>query len=231
MYKNHRVSLCLPCRNEASYLRQTVARVPKWVDEIIVVSNRSTDNTVAIAKRLPRVRVIEDNRQIGGIGYGFAHMTAIKNATGDLIAGADGDATYPVEDLDKVLDFMITNNLDFVSCARYPLQGIIKIPFKLRLGVKLLNWEVRLLYGLAIKDTLSGMWIFRSSIKETLQLKMGNWNLSPEIKLNAATNPKIKFAEYGIAQRQNRYGKSHQAYFKTGLSHLGFIFWHRLNLK
>ena len=54
------------------------------------------DDTVAVAKKL-KLKALEDNRTIDGIGYGFAHMTGIENATGDIIVGADGDATYPIK--------------------------------------------------------------------------------------------------------------------------------------
>lgn len=146
MYRNKKITVCLPCRNEANHLHEVVKRIPKFVDEVIVISNASKDNTVTVAKKLG-VKALEDNRTIGGIGYGFAHMTGIAHATGDIIVGADGDATYPIEDLAKIIDKLLDQNIDFISCNRYPLQEGTKIPFKLRLGVGVLNTEVRLLYG------------------------------------------------------------------------------------
>jgi len=225
MYRNKKISLCLPCRNEAGHLHEVVKRVPKFVDEVIVISNASKDDTVEVAKKL-KLKAYEDNRTIGGIGYGFAHMTGIANATGDLIVAADGDATYPIEDLDKILDFLIDKKLDFVSCNRYPLQPGTKIPLKLQLGVNTLNWEVRLLYGKKINDILSGMWVFRREVKDKLALTMGEWNLSPQIKLNAMRHPEIAFSEYSIAQHQ-RLGESKQAHYKTGFQHLWWIFLNR----
>lgn len=228
MYRNKKISLCLPCRNEANHLPEVIKRVPSIVDEIIVISNNSKDNTVEVAKKL-KVIALEDNRTIDGIGYGFAHMTGMQRATGDLIVGADGDATYPIEDLKKVIDHLLDDDLDFISCNRYPLQEGTKIPFKLRLGVGTLNWEVRLLYGIKINDILSGMWVFNKSAKKHLNLTMGEWNLSPQIKINAALHPKINFSEHSIAQHQ-RMGESHQAHYKTGFQHLRWIFLNRLGM-
>ncbi len=225
MYKNKRISLCLPCRNEAKHLKKVIARAPKFVDEIIIISNKSSDNTVQVARKLG-AKVLEDNRTSGGIGYGYAHMTGIDNSTGDIIVGADGDATYPIEKLAAIIDFLLENKLDFVSCNRYPVQAGTKIPFKLRTGVWLLNKEVRWLYGFKINDILSGMWAFKKPTKNKLQLKMGDWNLSPEIKIKAATHPKISFGEYSISQHQ-RLGESHQKYFKTGISHAWWILKYR----
>lgn len=221
MYRNNKITVCLPCRNEANHLDEVIKRIPDFVDEVIVISNNSKDDTVKVAKDLGLV-ALEDNRTINGIGYGFAHMTGIEHATGDIIVGADGDATYPIEDLSKVIDHLLDDGLDFISCNRYPLQAGTKIPFKLRLGVGTLNTEVRLLYGVKINDILSGMWVFNRKAKDNLNLTMGEWNLSPQIKLNAALSKEIKFAEHSIAQHQ-RMGESHQAHFKTGFSHLFWI--------
>jgi glycosyltransferase involved in cell wall biosynthesis len=220
------ISLILPCRNEGAHLQDVIRSIPENIDEIIIVSNKSTDNTVEVGRQIamenPKVIVLEDNRTLAGIGYGYAHISGIKAATGDFIMGGDGDATYPFEDAEKIIQFMNDNNLDFVSCNRYPVPKHVVIPLKLRIGVMLLNWEIRLLYGIKIKDALSGMWIFRQSIKEELNLTMGDWNLSPQIKLNAATNPNIKFAEYAICQKR-RQGETKQNYFKTGFSHALWI--------
>ncbi|HVI69161.1 MAG TPA: bifunctional glycosyltransferase family 2/GtrA family protein [Magnetospirillaceae bacterium] len=229
MYRNMRVSVCLPCRNEGNHLKEVVERIPALVDEVIVVSNNSTDNTAQVAKKLGLI-VIEDNRVIDGIGYGFAHMTGIARATGDVVVGLDGDGTYPVEELPAIIDNLIDNTVDFIACNRYPMRDGTHIPFKLRLGVAALNAEVRMLYGLKINDILSGMWVFRKKIAPKLNLTMGDWNLSPQIKLSAAIHPSIKFAEHSIMQRQ-RFGETHQNYFKTGFSHMFWIARNRFTIK
>jgi len=231
MIQNKRITLCIPCRNEGAHLKEVLSRIPKYIDEIIVISNKSTDNTMAVAKNAGgRVKAIKDDRVLNGIGYGYAHMSGIAAATGDIIVGADGDATYPTEDINKITGYLLKNNLDFIACSRYPLQDNTKITFKLRLGVNMLNWEVRLLYGYKIKDTLSGMWLFRKEVRDELGLTMGDWNLSPQIKINAIRNQVIKFEEYPIKQ-SDRLGATKQNYFKTGFNHAVWIFKNRFSPK
>jgi len=204
-------------------LRKIIQAIPSFVDEIIVISNASTDDSVAIARAAGSV-ALEDNRTVGGIGYGFAHMTGIAAAHGDIIVGLDADGTYPVEDLAAILDYMLDGNLDFVSCARLSRS---RMPFKLRLGIVLLNTETRVLYGTHITDILSGMWVFARSVRGQLALDQGGWDLSPQIKIAAATNPNVRFAEYQIAQKP-RYGATHQRYFRTGFLHARWILANRL---
>ncbi len=203
MIQRKKITLCLPCRNEGAHLNEVIKRVPDYVDEVIVISNKSTDNTLAVAKEIGgKVKAIKDDRTLNGIGYGYAHMSGIAAATGDIIVGADGDVTYPINNIDKIVRYLLKNQLDFISCSRYPLQANTKISLKLRLGVHLLNWEVLLLYGVKINDILSGMWVFRSEVRDELGLTMGDWNLSPQIKINARKNPLIKFKEYPITQHE-----------------------------
>lgn len=233
MIQKKKISLVLPCRNEASHLKEVLAIIPGFVDEIIIVSNKSTDKTVSVAKKLqktePRLVVLEDNRALNGVGYGYAHMTGIAAATGDIIVGADGDGTYPLDDIKTITEYLFKNNFDFIACHRYPLQKGVTIPLKLRFGVNVLNWEVRLLYGIPIKDTLSGMWVFKKEIRDDLKLTMGDWNLSPQIKINAARSKNIRFSQYSIAQHQ-RLGETKQNYMKTGLSHAVWILKNRFTL-
>lgn len=221
MYKNHSISVIMPCRNEGAHLAVVIKRIPEWVDEIVVVSNKSSDNTVEVARELG-LTVYEDNRTLDGIGYGYAHMTGIKKAKGDIIVGIDGDATYPIEELATIIDHMTKEDLDFVACTRYPLLGDTRIPFKLQLGVQTLNIATRLLYGIKLHDVLSGMWVFKKSIRSKLKLTMGDWNLSPEIKVNAAVHKAIRFGEFPIVQHR-REGETKQHYIKTGLSHLTWL--------
>lgn len=217
------VALVMPCRNESGHLAQFISDIPDFFDEIICVSNKSTDDTVAIGQQLatqyPRLKFMEDNRTAKGIGYGYAHMTGMKAATSDYIVCADSDGTYPVEDTPSLLRMMDKRHLRFVSCSRYPDK---QIPIKLQLGVKILNIEIAILYGFIIHDSLSGMWIFEREIIPQLRLTEGDWNLSPQIKLNARRALKSQFAELKIVQKI-RQGETKQNYFDTGFRHLCWI--------
>jgi glycosyltransferase involved in cell wall biosynthesis len=221
MYRNKTITLCMPCRNEAENLQAILKQVPEIVDETIIISNKSIDDSVRVARDQGAKVIIED-RTTKGIGYGFAHMRGIEAAAGDIIIGADADGSYPLEDIPRIIDTLLDKKLDFISCNRYPLQSGTTIPLKLRLGVGLLNLQTRLLYGTKVNDILSGMWVFDARVKDQLHLTMGDWNLSPQIKLNAITSSAIAFEEFAISQH-HRLGSTHQNYFKTGWSHAVWI--------
>ena len=230
MYKGNKVSIYFPCRNEAKNLQALKSLIPTFVDEAIIVSNKSTDNTINKAHKLG-FKVCVDNRTMPNtdIGYGFAHMTGIKKAKGDIIVSADGDLEHPIENLSEILDFFLKNNLDFLSCKRN-FYGHKKIFLRIA-GIKFLNFIIFFLYGIRIQDALSGMWIMKKNIKTKLELDEGDWNFSLQIKLNAILNPKIKFDEFNIQYRPRTAGKTNQKYLKTGLKHLYWIFKNRFTNK
>jgi len=132
-------------------------KVPKYVDEVIVIDNKSTDNTAYIAK-LMGARVVSEKRTENGVGYGFAHQTGMKHAKGDIIVALDGDDTYPIEKIKDIVKYMDKSAAGFVSCSRFPLTNSNAISRLRQLGVKFLNAQVSLLYGYRVNDILSGMW-------------------------------------------------------------------------
>lgn len=167
-----RISLIVPCKNEAGVIGSFVKRVPTYVDEIIVVDNNSTDTSAKEAKRAGAI-VIKENRTASGIGYGYAHQAGITKATGDIIVAMDSDDTYPVRSIRTIIRYMNQYELDFISCARLPLRFTKAISLTRKLGIAILNTEVRLLYGYPTRDILTGMWIMRRETARRLNLSEG----------------------------------------------------------
>lgn len=229
MINNKFISLVLPCRNEEKALRETLRFLPKSVDEVIVVDNGSTDKTSEIAANFG-AKVFFESRNKHGIGYGFALARGIRKASGDIIVCMDGDGSYPVTKIEKIIEQLDRKDLDFVSCNRLPFRDRKKMSFLRVFGITILNWSVFLLFGYKIRDSLSGMWVFRRKVIRNLALSEGGWNLSLEIKLNVITNPGIKFSELSIPYHDRIFDSSKQNLFRTGLEHLIFLFRKRLFL-
>lgn len=226
MLNNKKITLIIPCKNEEAALYWMLKNKPLYIDEVIVVDNGSKDNTDTVAYILG-AKVVYEPRQVGGIGYGFAHQTGMKLATGDIIVAMDGDGTYPLTNIKDAISYLEKSNSDFVSCSRFPLTNPKAISFIRQVGIRLLNFLVGLLYKFQIKDILSGMWIMKRDCINKLDLSSGEWNFSPEIKLAAIAHPDIHFSEYHIPHYERLNGLSKQQILRTGLAHLRFILKHR----
>lgn len=222
MVNGKSVTVVIPCRNEEKIIAQTIKEIPEYVDEIIVVDNGSVDKTVQVA-RDAGARVLTDERTKNGIGYGYALMKGMHFSTSDIVVTMDGDNTYPSYQIRGIIDYLDYNNLDVISCNRLPLRKKEAISTVRRLGIYVLNLAVTVLYGYKIKDILTGMFALRSEVIPKLNLRMGDWNLSPEVKISAIVNPKISFDEFHIDHFERDKEPSKQAIWKTGINHLMYI--------
>ncbi len=226
MILNKTISVIIPCRNEEAALYFMLQKVPKYVDEVIVVDNNSTDNTSYVAK-LMGAKVINEKRTENGVGYGFAHQTGMKHAKGDILIALDGDDTYPIEKIDEIVKYMDRSGAGFVSCSRFPLTNTNAISKLRQLGVKILNLEVSFLYGYQVNDILSGMWAMERKTIKKLTVNNGEWNFSPAIKLASIVHPEIQFSEYHISHAVRFNGTSKQNIWMTGINHMFYIFTRR----
>lgn len=217
------IALVLPCKNEENALVATLEFLPKEIDEVIVVNNKSTDQTSKVARNLG-VKVFYEGRNKNGIGYGFALARGIRDASGDIIVCMDGDGSYPIREIPRVVKELEKKKLDFISCSRLPFKKSKRMSTIRILGVKILNLFIFLLFGFKISDSLTGMWVFRKEVINNLRLYEGGWNFSLEIKLNVMSNSAIKFSEYNISYQDRIFDSSKQNIFRTGVEHLIYLF-------
>jgi glycosyltransferase involved in cell wall biosynthesis len=181
MHRNLRLSVVIPCYNEEDGVREVIGRMPPGlVDEIVVVDNNCTDGTAAVATSLG-ARVVAEKTP----GYGAAYKAGFAAATGDVIVTMDGDGTYPPEEIARLVDQLVDRGWDFLSASRFPLVDKKAMNVTNMLGNWVLTIGAALLFFVPIRDSQSGMWVFRRSLLPRLRLKSDGMPLSQEIKLEA----------------------------------------------
>lgn len=222
------ISLIIPCRNEAEGIASMVKKALKVANEVIVVDNRSTDDTALVAKKAG-ARVIKESRvDKFGIGYGYSLIKGMKVAKCENIVTLDGDGTYPLDQVRDAVKHLKKEKADMVLCSRFPLVDGQAISWWRQLGVWLLNTQVRIIYKFAMQDVLSGMWVVKKTALNSLKLKEGGWNLSPEIKLAAIASEALRISQFHIHHYEREFGQSKQKLLLTGLEHLLFIFTYKV---
>jgi hypothetical protein len=112
--------------------------------------------------------------------------------------------------------------LDFISCDRISQleKGVMSRTHIL--GNKILTLASRILFGVKIKDSQTGMWIFRKSILPSLELTSDGMGFSEEIKIEAIKKG-FKFKEIPIKYRK-RIGKVKLNTWRDGWLYLKFLF-------
>ncbi len=224
MYKNYRISLVMPCYNEEHGLPEVFRDLPSIVDEVIAVDNNSTDRTAEIARKFGAI-VVKEPKQ----GYGAAYKTGLRHATGDIIVTMDGDGTYPRNFIPILLDVMIDEGFDFITCDRTGHKD--KPSNWLRVfGNDVLNFFILILFWFRVRDSQSGMWVLRRWILEHLHLTSDGMAFSEEIKLEAMTKKKLIRAIELPVYYKERHGVSKLRIWRDGFYNLFFLFRKRFGL-
>lgn len=193
MHRGLKISVVIPCYNEEEGVQLVINSLPDCVDEVVVVDNNCTDRTAEVATALG-AKVVSETRK----GYGAAYKTGLPAVTGDVTVTLDGDCTYPSEQIPELVDYLEDNGLDFISASRFPLKNPKAMDFSKKVGNMILTVAMLVLYGKNIKDSQSGMWIFRSRILPKLKLTSDGMPLSEEIKIEAIRANDVAFDEYHV---------------------------------
>lgn len=110
-----KISVVLPARNEADSLMVLLPAIRRVLPEadIIVVSDGSTDSTVAVTRAENAVPVIHNYSQ----GNGAAIKSGARKASGDILVFMDADNQHRPEDIQKLLA-KLEDGYDMVVGAR-----------------------------------------------------------------------------------------------------------------
>jgi glycosyltransferase involved in cell wall biosynthesis len=217
MYKGLSITVIVPCLNEEQGIEQVLRAMPDFVDEAIVVDNASTDRTSEVAASLGAKVIREEVR-----GYGRSYKRGFGQATGDLIVTLDGDHSYPVDALSYLLEAFLHLEADFLNASRFPVRDPRAMSFKHHFGNLVLSVAMSLLFFHWVRDSQSGMWVFRRAILKQMKLESDGMAFSEEIKIEALRNPRIRFREISI-QYSSRVGEKKLNPWRDGMRNLSFL--------
>ena len=223
MHRDLSISVVIPCYNEEDGVREVIGRMPKAVDEVVVVDNNCTDGTAKVAAALG-ARVVPERVP----GYGAAYKAGLRAATKDVIVTLDGDGTYPPEEIPRLVDTLVDRGWDFLSASRFPLSDPNAMHLSNRVGNWVLTVAAGLLFLKPLRDSQSGMWVFRRAGLERLRLTSDGMAFSEEIKLEAVARG-LRFGEAHIRYGA-RVGEVKLQKWRDGWDNLSFLFRRRVGL-
>ena len=225
--------MILPTINEEKGVGITIDSIKRdifkekgWDLEIIIVDGNSADKTQEIA-RLKGAKVIVETKK----GYGRAYKTGMPQASGDIIVTGDADATYPFDRIHEYIQQLIDEDLDFITTDRFAELGHGSMSAKHYLGNTILATTLKILYIINLRDSQSGMWIFKKSVLDKVQ-PLEDFDdgmpFSEEIKIEMFSNKNIKSKEIPSALYA-REGDVKLESFTDGWKNLKYLFKKRIN--
>lgn len=216
-----KLSVVIPTMNEEKSIGLVIDEVRAALGEsrpfeVIVVDTDSHDRTREIAREKGAI-VVEEPRR----GYGRAYKTGFERVTGEFVATLDADMTYPASDIPRLVDMLEREQLDFITTNRFARMEKGAMGAKHRFGNWVLSATARVLFRVRLKDSQSGMWVFRRSCLEQLDVRSDGMAFSEELKIEAFK--KLRAKEVPITYRV-RVGEVKLQSWKDGWSNLKYLF-------
>ena len=224
-----KIKIIIPAYNEEESIANVINDIPTIVDEIIVISNNSTDKTEVNATKAGAT-VLKESRK----GYGYACLKGMEYISNleisqqpDIIVFLDGDySDYPAQ-LTELVAPIIDDNIDFVIGSRVKeLRETGSMTPQQVFGNWLATFLMKVFFGAKFTD----LGPFRAiKYQKLLQLKMEDktygWTVEMQLK---ATKQHFSYKEVPMKYR-NRIGVSKvsgtlKGSILAGVKILGWIF-------
>lgn len=170
-----RVVVVMPAYNAALTLADTVARFPAgMVDEIILVDDRSRDNTVEVARRLAESMALITISHPHNVGYGgnqkTCYMEALRRGA-DVVVMVHPDGQYDPAFLPEIVKPILRGEADVVLGSRMLARGGAKaggMPWWKRVGNAFLTGLENAVFRRQLSEYHTGYRAFSRHFLETV---------------------------------------------------------------
>ena len=215
------VSVVIPTLNEAGNILEAVTTIHNqltYPKEIIVVDGNSTDGTKEIVEGTHFCRLIIEPKR----GYGVALRTGMKNAKGNIIVMVDGDGTYEVKHINRLVERMVEKDADMVLATRMydPKKAMGFLNF---LGNKMITFTFDFFYSQFLSDTQSGFRAISHEAIDKVTLKEADMPFATEMLIQFAREG-YNMVEVPSTYKSRKYGKTKLKPFKSGVEIFSIIF-------
>ena len=202
--RSKKVVVVMPAYNAEKTLERTLDDIPRdWVDEIILVDDRSRDRTVEIARRLGlRVFVHEKNK-----GYGGNQKTCYREALkigGDIMVMVHPDHQYDPTVIPQLITPLLNDECDAVFGSRMlggqPLEG--GMPKWKYLGNIFLTALENAAFYMYLTEYHSGLRAYSRRYLETVKFELNSDDFVFDSEIIAqGVTPKMRIREIPIMTR------------------------------
>ena len=220
------ISVIVPAYNEEGTIGEVLSRLlylkNKMLMEIIVVDDGSRDNTVAIVKRYPSIKLIQHEKNYG---KGSSIKTGLSKCSGNIIVIQDSDLEYLPEHIPELVKPFLEANADVVYGSRF-IGKIKGMKFSHMIGNRILSFVTQFLYNKKITDVMTGYKVFSKKVLEEIDITENGFEVEVEITSKILQND-FKLIEVPISYEYRKTGNSKITYWH-GFTCLIKLFWFKI---
>lgn len=179
-----KVAVLIPCYNEELTIEKVIKDFRKELPEadIYVYDNNSKDKTAEIAKKNGAI-VVHEYRQ----GKGNVVRSMFRDIEADVYVMADGDDTYPAEEVHKLIQPIINCEADMVIGDRLTngtYQKENKRHFH-EFGNNLVKKAINVAFKTDLRDIMTGYRAFNKLFVKTMPVLSPKFEIETEMSLHA----------------------------------------------
>jgi glycosyltransferase involved in cell wall biosynthesis len=206
----------MPAYNEEKFIAKTIVVAQKYVDQVVVVDDGSTDATREIAENLGAIVV----RHQKNCGYGAAIKSIFEKARElhvDALVIFDSDGQHDPQDIETLIERLSHGDVDVVIGSRF-VQGKKQDSPQYRIfGMKVLDRFTQFAGAESNTDSQSGFRAYGERAIKSIRISGSGMSAGSEILIQIAENNLI-IAEMPIKVRYDIEETSSQNPFRHGLS-------------
>jgi hypothetical protein len=211
--RGHRtVTAVIPTLNEERNIAWVIERIPRVVDEVVIVDGHSVDRTVEMARAArPDVVVVPQE----GRGKGSALRTAFAAARGDYIVVLDADGSMDPAEIDYYVA-ALDEGYEFAKGSRYLKRGgSLDLTWIRSMGNKALTRAVNLLWGVDMTDLCYGFFALRRDSYPMAGVRSTGFEIECELVVNALSQG-LLVAEVPSIELCRQHGVSNLSAWRDG---------------
>lgn len=192
------IAVIIPCYNEELTIGKVITDLKNVIPEakIYVFDNNSKDRTVEIARSLGAI-VIKEKRQ----GKGFVIQSMFKKVDADIYVMIDGDDTYDVSEIHKMISITIDDDADMVAGNRLKIHANKAFRPLHNFGNKLVRFLINKLFKTDLNDIMTGFRVMNKTFVKNINIMSSGFEVETEMTIKA-----LKY-NYVIKEIDIRYGE------------------------
>ncbi|MCM8783424.1 MAG: glycosyltransferase family 2 protein [Candidatus Omnitrophica bacterium] len=170
---NGKVSVIVPVYNGSGFIESSLFEILKTLEkflcpyEIIVVDDGSEDDTFfklkRFAQKYPQIILTRNKKNFG---KGRALKKGFRYCRGEWVVFMDADLSLHPEQISTFFDIMLLDEADVVIGSKFHPNSRLNYPLLRRILSLGYYYLIKILFGLPVRDTQTGLKLFKYEILE-----------------------------------------------------------------